>query len=196
MKKKRTKYTNTRAKKITKVLVTLIPIIIISYILIYQYIIPKEFNYFYDIGSKKDINYLTTEDRVTDKIVKDANYREAIESLVYFGVDPPRGFTDVKVQARIKDNFPENTQLFIGVRDKEDWHYNYNVVFDSKEDRVSDWIIIETTFNAKENNITLINKGQLSLLINAPHLGKNETKNYTIPIDWINITVYKPGLLK
>ena len=25
---------------------------------------------------------------------------------------------------------------------------------------------------------------------------KEEYKNYTIPIDWINITVYKPGLIK
>jgi hypothetical protein len=192
MKKKKIKSTNTIVKK----LIILIPILIIGYILINQFVISKEFNYFYDIGSEEDTNYLTPDYRITDKIIEENTYREATDGLVYFWIDPPRGFTDVTVKARIKDNFPENTRMSIGVRDQEDWHYNYNLVYEESQD-IDDWIIIETNFNIEENNITLINNGRLSLLFNMHHLyAKNtETLNYTIPIDYINITVYKPGIL-
>jgi hypothetical protein len=192
MKMKKTKSTNT----LVKTLVILIPIILIGYVLANQFLIFKEFNYFYDIGSKEDTNYLTPDYRITEKIIEENNYREATNGLVYFYVDPPRGFTDVKVRARIKDNFPENTIMSIGVRDQKEWHYNYNLVFDSKEDKTDDWIIVETTFNIEKNNITLINNGRLSLLFRTPHLANNETKDYTIPIDWINITIYKPSIFE
>ena len=54
-----------------------------------------------------------------------------------------------------------------------------------------DWIITETTFNLED---LYIKNNQLSLLFNTPHLGKEEYKNYTIPIDYINITINKPGI--
>ena len=55
-----------------------------------------------------------------------------------------------------------------------------------------DYIITETTFNIED---LYIKDNKLSLLFNTPHLGKEEYKNYTIPIDYINITVYKPKII-
>ena len=58
-----------------------------------------------------------------------------------------------------------------------------------------DWLITETSFNIKEDEL-YINEGKLSMVFNAPHLENDQYANYTIPIDWINITVYKPGMIE
>ena len=46
------------------------------------------------------------------------------------------------------------------------------------------------------NNINQAKDNKLSLVFNIPHLSKEWYKNNTIPLDWIDITVYKPGLFK
>ena len=53
------------------------------------------------------------------------------------------------------------------------------------------WIIGEISLSL---NQLYIKDNKLSMVLNTPHLAKEQYKNYTIPIDWINITVYKPGL--
>ena len=53
------------------------------------------------------------------------------------------------------------------------------------------WIIGEISLSL---NQLYIKDNKLSMVFNTPHLAKEQYKNYTIPIDWINITVYKPGL--
>jgi hypothetical protein len=55
-----------------------------------------------------------------------------------------------------------------------------------------EWIITETTFNIED---LYLEDNKLSLVFHTPHLSKEEYKNYTIPIDYINITIYKPGLI-
>ncbi len=55
------------------------------------------------------------------------------------------------------------------------------------------WIITETTFNL--DNLYIKNN-KLSLVFNIPHLGKEEYKNYTIPVDYINITISKPSIFR
>ncbi|MEK6906227.1 MAG: hypothetical protein AABW81_01250 [Nanoarchaeota archaeon] len=66
---------------------------------------------------------------------------------------------------------------------------NYN----SPSIRDGDWIITEANFNIEEDNL-FIKDNQLSMVFNIPHLNQDDMNNYTVPIDWINITVYKPGL--
>ncbi len=53
------------------------------------------------------------------------------------------------------------------------------------------WITGEVSLNL---NQLYIKDNKLSMVFNTPHLAKEQYKNYTIPLDWINITVYKPGL--
>lgn len=54
------------------------------------------------------------------------------------------------------------------------------------------WLIGQADFNLKD---LYIKDNKLSLLINNPHFGNELYENYTIPIDWINITIYKKGLI-
>ena len=88
---------------------------------------------------------------------------------------------------------PENYKIMIGARDKEIWHYKQNIIFYSKPPLKGEWIITETTFNIED---LYVEDNKLSLLLNIAHLDKEEYKDYTIPIDWIEITIYKPGLIK
>ena len=59
--------------------------------------------------------------------------------------------------------------------------------------REGDWIIVETEFDIVEDELWVNDQGVLSLVFNVPHLAE-EGSNYTIPVDWIDVTVYKPGV--
>ncbi len=56
-----------------------------------------------------------------------------------------------------------------------------------------EWVIAETEFYIDD---LYIKDNKLSIAFNVPHLSRDEFVDYTIPIDWINITVYKSGILK
>ena len=56
----------------------------------------------------------------------------------------------------------------------------------------NNWLIADTTFNIKDESL-YVKDGKLSMVYNVPHLSNDQFINYTIPIDWINITVYKPS---
>ncbi len=55
------------------------------------------------------------------------------------------------------------------------------------------WIIAETTFNLKEDNLYTKDE-KLSLVFSIPHL--NQENSVPLPLDWIKINVYKRGLLE
>ncbi len=57
-----------------------------------------------------------------------------------------------------------------------------------------DWLKAEVVFDLNETYIN--DKGELSFIFNTPHLGKNETKNYTIPIKKIEIEYYQEPLIE
>lgn len=59
--------------------------------------------------------------------------------------------------------------------------------------RDRDWLIAETEFNINENKL-FVKDNKLSFVYSTPHLGVDDYLNYTIPIDWINITVQKSGM--
>lgn len=64
---------------------------------------------------------------------------------------------------------------------------NYNPPTSKK----GEWLVGHASFDIKD---LYVKDNKLSLVLNTPHLAKEQYKNYTIPIDWINITIYKPGL--
>ena len=97
-----------------------------------------------------------------------------------------------------KDNYFEPfKQKVVSINKDPEWLEN-NVdylIIDYETPRVEEgWIYSETEFNLDE---LYVNKdGKLSFVYNAPHLGRNETSEYAVPLDWINITVYKSGVFK
>ena len=52
----------------------------------------------------------------------------------------------------------------------------------------------EITQHHESIDYNVNNDNEVSLVFNVPHLFRNDTQNNTIPIDWINVTVYKPGI--
>ena len=83
----------------------------------------------------------------------------------------------------------------MGARSQRDWSYVKHYVQDDKKYLENDWFTVETTFDVEEENLYPINK-KISLILWMQHLAKEEYKDYTIPIDWINITIYKPSIFE
>lgn len=129
--------------KILKFIILIIPFIIILYLL-YTNIAPfgKEINNFYDIG--KD-NVLTPKTRISQNIIEEEsnlnqqgsliikdsiNYVNQTDSLVYLDSKVPWGADSVKFEIKFKNSFPEDSQLLkIGAKDREEWHYEYKLVY-------------------------------------------------------------------
>jgi hypothetical protein len=103
-----------------------------------------------------------------------------VESPEYFAFAEDGYFRPWK-QKVVKVNSPE------WVMDSID----YLVVDYTAPETEGDWIIVETEFDLVEDKLWVNDQGELSLVFNVPHLA--EESNYTIPVDWIDVTVYKPG---
>jgi len=61
-----------------------------------------------------------------------------------------------------------------------------------KED--GEWLIVEGGFDIVDDGLYVSEKGTLSLMFNLPYLSKEENAEHVVPIDWIEIEVYKPGV--
>jgi hypothetical protein len=179
-----------RYQRLTEIAIIAIPILLVLYLLTTNFIIPQEFNYYYNIGGEE--NYLTPIDRISEKY---NNQRDMMSHMIYFDVDVPRGSKEIKIETRLKPNLPTGENLRLGARDQEDWHYMWHTIYTQEEENNGGWQIISTTFKVKEENLKIEN-GKLSFVFYAQYLDKEEYKNYTIPIDYINVTIYKPGLIK
>lgn len=57
----------------------------------------------------------------------------------------------------------------------------------------NDWLISTTEFDI-DYDMLYVKDNKLSMVFNVPHLGNEQYLNNTIPIDWIKISVEKPGL--
>lgn len=57
----------------------------------------------------------------------------------------------------------------------------------------SGWMVAETEFNLEEDRL-FVKDNKLSFVFNIPHLSQEGYEENTIPIDWIEIKVYKPGV--
>lgn len=178
---------NNKNKKIIKIIIFLIPIFLILYLFYANIIASQEFNYFYDIGTENE-NYLSPLVRISSPVLEES-YRNLTSQLVYFNVPIARGSHDVNVKIRYKNVFLENQKFSLGARNQENWSYQWNVLPISSNK--NSWEITQTNFNLSDLHLQ---DGKLSLVFNVPHLHPNKTLASEIPIDWINITVYKPGI--
>ena len=118
--------------RILKIIVILIAVCIIIFILANNFLISKDFHYFYDLGDETDFrsSYLTPTGRISDVFVEgDITYRNLISDLVYFNVNIPLGSSDIFTAIRFKENFSENYELNLGAKDQENWHYTYNKIY-------------------------------------------------------------------
>nr|MBA4405540.1 hypothetical protein [Nanoarchaeum sp.] len=185
----------------TKIIIALIPVIMLLLLVANNFLIDRTFTKFYDIGNND--KYLTPLNRISESTEE---YRNLTAQLVYFDVTLPTGTESITVQTRLQPSLPNNSIISMGAQDQDVWHYKYKPIFNPKlqseespinyTKAVEDngWYITTTAFNIKQDNLTIVNN-KLSLLFNVPHLSKNETLNYTIPVDYIKITIYKPGIL-
>ncbi|MFH1289861.1 MAG: hypothetical protein ABIH92_00460 [Nanoarchaeota archaeon] len=115
---------------VLKVIIWLIPLVILGYLVISNFLVDQEFVHVYDIGIGEE-GYLTPAERISEVVVFDAgNYRELTGGLVYFDAPIPRGAERIYVEARIKDNLPEGAKISLGAKDQEEWHYLYNLLYD------------------------------------------------------------------
>lgn len=69
---------------------------------------------------------------------------------------------------------------------------DYLILDYTKPVQDGDWIIGEASFNTA--SLVPINN-KYSFLLNAPHLSNNQSKNMTIPVDWIEVTYHIPPLI-
>lgn len=79
-----------------------------------------------------------------------------------------------------------------------DWINNNNIDYiiikdyiPAKED--DGWLIAQTSWDARD---LYIKDNTIKFVFNIPHLTKEENSNYTIPVDWIDITVTKSPIWK
>ena len=185
--------------RILKILVVVIAVLLVGYIVYSNFIMSQTTTYFYDIGGEKDAKkpYLLPTERVSKIIEGNINYRNLTGHLVYFNIPIPRGSETINIQTRFKDNFPKNTKMFVGARSNEETEYKYNLIFESNSQaKEINWVVKSIQFDIKKENLLLMNN-KLSLVFHNNHLTpiKNETNTQYIPIDYIQIEIYKPGLI-
>ncbi|MBU3912554.1 MAG: hypothetical protein KKE50_00530 [Nanoarchaeota archaeon] len=137
--------------RILKILAILIPIMILGYLFYANFLISRDFNYFYDIGSLEDAKkpYLTPLARVSE--IENSEYRNMLLSLVYFNVPIPRNSETILIQTRFKDNFPNKSVLSLGAKDKEEWHYIYNPIFYSSLSNLGELYKLGNVYLINEN---------------------------------------------
>jgi hypothetical protein len=81
----------------------------------------------------------------------------------------------------------------IGLEDIEFVKANADYVLTDYTAPVEDngWFIGTAEFDVKD---LYIKNSKLSMILNANHLGNPIYENYTIPVDWVNATIYRNGL--
>ncbi len=179
-----------------KIAIILIPVIIILYIINTNFIFDQEFNYHYDIGEEGQ-EYLYPTDRTSDSFnAEGISYKTISEGLVYFFNDYlPPNTEKIEVTIRFQNNFPNKGKFYLGAKNDKEWGYTSDEIFENNEIKKGEWITKKITYNFETDNLERGEKGDYFFVIRTPHLGQEEYKNYTVPIDYINITIYKPGLL-
>ena len=169
-----------------KVIILLIPIFIVGYLLYANFIQNQEFNYFYDIGSPEDSlkPYLAPLNRTSEII---DNYRNINHRLVYFNIPYTKGSENMLVTVKFLTDL--NNSFSLGIKNNIGWNYTWTN-FDNYLPQEDDWVIAERLFSLSGS---YPEKNKLSLSFDIIELSKNP-ENSTFFIDWINITVYKPGV--
>lgn len=170
------------------VLGIIIPILILGYLFYSNYVASHTFNYLYEIGTENE-KYLSPANRISVPNLEEGS-RNMTSQLVYFSVPIARGSKTVAVQVRYFNVFPEKASFSLGAKNDINWSYDWKPFAIANKGQ---WEVETLYYNLNETNPE---KGQLSFVFNAPHLNPNvaySNLDKQVPIDWINITVYKPG---
>ena len=185
---------------IAKIIIIIIAFSIIGFVIYSNYIASHEFVYFYEIGGNDDItkNYLGPNYRVSEVFQDENNsltYRDLTSQLVYFDVPIARGSKDLLVEVKFKDDYPLNSKMIMGARNGNEWNYVWKDVYVKKDDSLSQWKNQSVSFYLNDDKLYL-RDGKLSLVFNNYHLhpDRNQTNTNYISIDWIRVTVNKPGV--
>ncbi|MBS3165876.1 hypothetical protein J4444_02020 [Candidatus Woesearchaeota archaeon] len=89
-------------------------------------------------------------------------------------------------------------QRVIPIKNDFDWlkdNVDYIVTSYKQPKQEDGWLVAETEFDINKEQL-FVKDNKLSMVFNTPHLSQEEFSNYTIPVDWIKITVYKPGVFE
>jgi hypothetical protein len=188
--------------KMIKILTILIIIGVFGYIIYNNLIVSHEYNYFYDIGGEEDAKkpYLTPIDRVSDIIIEEGiNYRNQKKQLSYFEIPIKKKYEVIKIQTKLKENFPKDGKFLIGIKEGPGWDYKFNEAYNFEIDSSikDEWILVKTSFDIIGDDAYITSRGAI-IAFNVPHLAPSEIKTNTqyLPIDWIEITVYKSGIIE
>jgi hypothetical protein len=153
-------FTAPKYVRILKILVIIVVFGIIAYLIAANFLLSQEFTYFYDIGSETDArsSYLSPLERVSE--ISD-NTRNLSHSLVYLNALLVRGAESIKVQTRLKENFPVESKIMnLGAKDKQEWHYYWKPIY-------SDSLYYIDSYEKKDNvygindNLPLLNEEEL-----------------------------------
>jgi hypothetical protein len=180
--------------KILKILVIIIALGVIGFLIYNNFLVSKEFNYFYDIGGEEDAKnpYLTPTDRVSDiQMWENISYRNLTWGVVYFYQELPTGSDKIRVNVKFMNTLPKDYRLSIGIKDKEEWSYTYNLPYQNL-DVNQEWTEVTGEFFVDK---IYIQDKMASLILTSPYFWETNFDN-PIPIDYINITVYKPGMME
>ncbi len=180
--------------KIIKILIVLLGIAVVIFFVYANFFQEHSYDYYYDIGSAKD-NFLSPAERISDKVSdSDYNSRNLTSQLVYFSIPISSNSDAINVSIKFKDNFPENGKLYIGPRDREEWHYKQYLVYSK---------LIETLmqeYNYEYNNgLILINLNNTNnytidqIMSNPENLSIKLITDQNISMKGLKLDNYKPG---
>ncbi|MBS3084070.1 hypothetical protein J4423_04665 [Candidatus Pacearchaeota archaeon] len=178
-----------RVPLLIKLIIIAIPLFIFGYLITVNFIIDQEFNYFYDIGGEEDTAkpYLTPVERMSEIYNNSSeNYRNVNYDLVY--VNPPiqKGSEYADIQMRVIP--PINLSFLLGARISQEWNYTWNELNLSHAPS-GQWVVVGKKIQLYE---TYSINDKLSMAIHIPKFSSANGDKFSI--DWINITVYKPGV--
>ncbi|MEK6895088.1 MAG: hypothetical protein AABX48_01055 [Nanoarchaeota archaeon] len=165
--------------KFFKIVVVLLAVFLFLFLIYSNFISTQKFNYFYDVGSQKDVNspYLSPSYRVSDADVN-GSYRNLTSQLVYFSVPIPRGAKTITIETRFK---PSNLSdsLLLGAKDKDVWHYIYQKIYSPELNNLNS---LPSIGNVYKTNSSLPNLTSEELLFSPGYVIATDVVN-RIPLD-------------
>lgn len=174
-----------------KLMIFIIPLAIFGYLIAVNFIIDQEFNYFYDIGGEEDNSrpYLTPLNRTSEFYAEmGTTYREINNRLIYFNIPFTEGLEDLTLNMKFLTNL--NSSISLGIKNDTGWNYYWTPLnIYPVEDN---WFISGQAISLEN---VYIENDKLNMVLDIHKLStRNETTIFYI--DWINITVHKPGVWK
>jgi len=185
------KSTDSLSVKLLKVLLLVIPLVFFGCIAYTSFSHVSEVSYFYDIGGVQEFKspVLFPSERVSP-LKENSSFRSLIAPLVYFNVPADYSTGNVTISLSIQDNLPRNDSIIIGGKSSSLEEYITSIAYVSPMNRTNTslWRTIYAEFNVSD---LVVEDGEYSFYINAPHLGLSSKKNNLVSIDWINVTERK-----